>query len=417
MKIAVVLAAGGARGAYQAGALDVLLPVLEARGERPSLFVGASVGALNAVGLAASAHRSAAEQADDLLWRWERATKPNVLRPLWQQLPLVALRYGAETLAIHVLRLQGLLGTEPLAKSLRRLIDWQQFHRNVADGAVSAVAAMATVVRSGRVVAFVEAAPGTVRPPPSATIDYVAAQLDVPHVRASAAIPMLFPAIRIDEPRTAAGWYVDGSTRLHAPLKPALDLGAERLVVLGTTGLAPRAPAPQDADLDNVDLGDGAVTLLNAMLEDCLRRDVRQLGEVNSFFADEQQEASASRRYRAALGKPAYRRVPFMVVAPPDPDEISRLAMDVYHANYHNLRGLLDPDFQLMHRLLGSDSPLQGELLSFLLFDADFIAELVRLGRRDARRWLREHPGDPWQVEPLQPLLPESGPNRTDGPS
>jgi NTE family protein len=42
--VALVLAGGGARGAYEAGALSVLLPVLEERGERPRIVIGTSVG-------------------------------------------------------------------------------------------------------------------------------------------------------------------------------------------------------------------------------------------------------------------------------------------------------------------------------------------------------------------------------------
>jgi NTE family protein len=42
--------------------------------------------------------------------------------------------------------------------------------------------------------------------------------------------------------------------------------------------------------------------------------------------------------------------------------------------------------------LLGGGSPSRGELLSFLLFDEEFVAALLRKGARDARRWLRRHP-------------------------
>ena len=44
-----------------------------------------------------------------------------------------------------------------------------------------------------------------------------------------------------------------------------------------------------------------------------------------------------------------------------------------------------------MARVLGS-GPNRGELLTFLFFDPDFIAELIDAGRRDARRWLARHP-------------------------
>ena len=44
-RVGLVLSGGGARGAYEAGVLSVLVPVLEARGECPTIIVGTSVGA------------------------------------------------------------------------------------------------------------------------------------------------------------------------------------------------------------------------------------------------------------------------------------------------------------------------------------------------------------------------------------
>ena len=54
--VAAVLPGGGARGAYEAGALSVLLPALEARGERVSIWCGTSVGAIDATAMASLAH-------------------------------------------------------------------------------------------------------------------------------------------------------------------------------------------------------------------------------------------------------------------------------------------------------------------------------------------------------------------------
>jgi len=39
-RIGLVISGGGARGAYEAGVLSVLLPALERRGERVSIFGG-----------------------------------------------------------------------------------------------------------------------------------------------------------------------------------------------------------------------------------------------------------------------------------------------------------------------------------------------------------------------------------------
>jgi NTE family protein len=95
--------------------------------------------------------------------------------------------------------------------------------------------------------------------------------------------------------------------------------------------------------------------------------------------------------------------VPYAAVAPHTGDELSGLAMEVFRANHGSLlRTLGDPDLQVVHRILGSDSPLQGELLSYLMFDPDFFTAAADLGRRDARRWLASDEGL-WRTGPLDP--------------
>src|SRR5438105_15898960 len=80
--VAIVLAGGGARGAYEIGALSVLLPVLEERGERPEVIVGTSVGAINAAYLAATAGDPVARALDQGARLWSELGFDDVLRPL-----------------------------------------------------------------------------------------------------------------------------------------------------------------------------------------------------------------------------------------------------------------------------------------------------------------------------------------------
>ena len=63
-RIGLVLSGGGARGAYEAGVMAVLGPALAARGERPSIYIGTSVGAVNAAYMAASEHLPADEAGE-----------------------------------------------------------------------------------------------------------------------------------------------------------------------------------------------------------------------------------------------------------------------------------------------------------------------------------------------------------------
>jgi NTE family protein len=400
-RVALVLDAGGARSAYQVGALGVLLPALDELGARPRVLIGTSAGALLSGMLAATAHLEAGDQVARLEEVLRQTTKRQVMRPLWRQVPEVLARYTSETLGLSFFRLRGLFGTEPLAQTLARSIDWDALHRNVESGLVEAVAVTATSVRSGRVVMFTESASPVPSSAPEHHGRFVDTRLQVPHLMASAAIPALFPAVRVDEPAEAAGWYVDGATRRRVPLAPALELGADRLVAIGTGGLHP-PPADPELDAVAVDLGDGGATLLGAVMDAPLRHDLRRLTELNAMTEDPEL-ASALKRHREARGQSAYRTVPYVAVAPEHGEELADVAMEVFRANHGSLRRTLgDPDLQVIHRLLGSDSPLQGELLSYLLFDPDFFDAAAELGRRDARRWVENHP-DLWRTD----VLPE----------
>ncbi len=393
--VALVLDAGGARSAYQVGALEVLLPELAERGHRPRVLVGTSAGALICGGLAAVADRDAAGQAEALRRLLDRVTKPAVIAPLWRQVPEVVARYASETLGLSRFRLRGIFGTDPLRATLRQALDWEAVHRHLSDGTLDAVAVTATTVRTGQVTLFTEGR-GTDLPSPAPGQHrrYVETTLDVEHLMASAAIPALFPSVEVRAPEEAAGWYVDGATRRRHPLVPALELGATHVVAVGTGSL--RAPAAERAaDRETVDLGDGVATLLGAVMDDPMRHDLRRLRQTNRLL-EQPEVAEVVQRVRDEDGERDLRVVPHVAVAPDRGEELAAAAMEVFDRNHRTLLGTAaDPDLQVVHRLLGSDSPLQGELLSYLLFDRDFFDAAADLGRRDARRWVQEHP-DLW---------------------
>lgn len=405
--VALVLSGGGARGAYEAGALSTLLPFLEERGERPTLFVGTSVGAINSTYLASVAGQPAADAAAGLLARWHTVDKGRVVRPIMtRQAPLSLLRYAGSILSVPNVRLPSLLDPQPLERHLARWIDWPAIARNVVAGRLGGLVVVATAAHSGRSVAFVEGA-ADVPLHHSHAIRYVRASITAEHVRASAAIPILFPPVHITAPREAAGWYFDGGTRLNTPIKPALDLGAGRVVVISPQSVAEYSEDEQDDEPDPPDFGDGALHVLQASLVDPLIEDLRMLGNINAFFADPEQ-APQAQRYREARDKPPYRPVPYLFVAPRQRGAIGELAIAVFHERYGGLKGLRAPDYPLLNRLLGGESPTHGELLSYLFFDPEFLEALAAMGRDDARHWLDAPPGakHPWQLARLDAFAP-----------
>jgi NTE family protein len=391
--VAAVLPGGGARGAYEVGALSVLLPALEERGERVSVWCGTSVGAINAAAFASLSDRPAYEQTTAAIALWTRMRKRDVVSPL------VGIG-GARTLAravTHTLGLPGIGGVasvldpSPMAQSIDRWINWSALEANIESEVVKAACVVATSVTTGEPVAFV-ASKHPQRQLVDEQIRYVQTRLTGEHVRASAAIPLLFPTVEITTPRSARGHYADGGTRLNSPIKPAVQLGAERVIVIGfepfnrigARPLPPRSP----------NLADVASNILDGLLVDQVAQDLRRLALINSFFVEDAITGTmrSPRAYRLARGQAPYRPISYALVAPRRRGEIGRLAQDVFRRRYGGLKALRDPDYLVISRALGGDTRARGELLSFVLFDPEFTRALIELGRRDAARWLRRHP-------------------------
>ena len=388
--VGLVLAGGGARGAYEAGVLVELLPWLEERGERPTVLVGTSVGALTAAFLASVAHLPAREAADELLARWGAVTQERVIRPIVRhQSPRTLLRYLAEFAGVPVVRLESLLDASPLRRTVSEWLDWESVRANLEAGSVDALAVVATSASTERAVVFVQARDQT--PVPDATlVDYVPASLGDEHVLASAAIPVFFSSVRVGLERDA-DWFFDGGTRLNTPIKPALDLGVDRVVVVATH--APFLGPEQEPAVARAgpDFADGMLELVQATLVDPLIQDLRNLGKIN-LLAD---------RLGPERARP-YRTVPYLFAGPRDVGRLGRVVADVYARHFAGPRASVRaPDVTLLTRLLGGASPAHAELLSYLFFQPQFIREAIAAGRRDARELLAA--GDPWRTAPIEP--------------
>jgi NTE family protein len=308
------------------------------------------------------------------------------------------MRLAGELLELPGLRAASVLDPTPLARTLDGFIEWDALHANVASGLVHAVCVVATSVERGLPVGFVESA---ATPPRSdREIEYVHTRLNGQHVRASAAIPLLFPPVEVSAPLGAAGHYVDGATRLNAPIAPALALGAQKVIVVGYEPFAIEHAGVRRGGVPR--LADVAANALDGLLLDQVAHDVRRMLAVNAFFAEHPATGTsrAARAYREAQGRPPYRRISYALVAPSRRGSIGALAEAVFRERYGGLRAVRSPDFALLSRLLGGGAAAaRGELLSFIFFDEVFIERLLALGRADAQRWLDAHPGF-WSADP-----------------
>jgi NTE family protein len=397
-RVAVVLPGGGARGAYEIGALSVLLPRLEAAGERVSIYCGTSVGAVNAALLASRAHLPAREAVAEAVDMWRSLRTNDVLaRGAGPRAAFNALRLAVESALAGRARHPGLLDTGPLRRTLERSISFKQLALNVRDGHLDAACVLATGLADDLPTAFVACRDPADLHTASEQIRYVRARFAPEHVLASAAIPLLFAPVQIGAPRAAAGFYIDGATRLNTPLKPALDLGAQRLVVIGFEPLAvtrrasARGRAPQLADV--------AANLLDRLMLDQVNADLHRLAAINLFFtasaSGDPQHTRAAEAYRQARGRRPYRRIQYAIVTPSSRRTLGLLAERILaerRSALRELRELTSLDSLLLRRLLGTAGASRGELLSFVLFDERYISALFDAGRRDARRWLKRHP-------------------------
>jgi NTE family protein len=377
-RVAVVVAGAGARGGYEAGALSVLLPRLHSAGIETSVYVGTSAGAINATIFAALAHLPADEQAQQALAVWNKITVADVFASPVLGSPAVAARFAGQLLRVPGVQLTNLVSTAPLHRYAKTAVDWDQLHTNIGRQNLT-LAVVATSGTDNRTVVFVERSSGRVPPPDdSRPIDYVAATVGPDHVLASAAIPIVFPPVHVAEPSARSGWYLDGGIRLNAPLKPALALGADAVVVVAThpekdCSTPVRGGPPPDID-------DVIVRLLDAALVDRMVEDLHSLAMINTLVDHADTTTSSGRPLRL---------IPFLAVGPAERGTLAALAEEVFEQHRRRSRGLVPAlraaELHLLGRILAGDGPRRGDLYSYLYFDPEFIEASIELGRSDAQ--------------------------------
>jgi NTE family protein len=392
---AIIFSGGGARGAYEAGVVRYLVEELPARlGHAPrfDILCGTSVGAIHACYLAATAHLGPA-RGQKLVEFWTSMKLEEVLPLSVRDLIVLPRRLlGLRRTAARMNRgeaperLYGLLNTEPLERVVLRGIPWRSIRPNVKQGLVDAVCVAATQIGTGHVVCFIEsrdrALPRWTRDP---TIHPRPTRLLPIHALASAAIPVLFPAVRV-----ASTYYADGGLRLNTPLTPALRLGADRVLVVA---LRQNPQQASEAALSEQRVGDYGSPLflfgkvLNALLLDHIDTDLSRMRVMNEIFSDGEKVYGPDflERINEVADRDRgqqFRRIEDVVIRPSA--DLGRLAGEILR-NISSTRGR-SPLIRLAARNLAGQRPGQeADLLSYLLFDGEFLAPLAELGFSDAR--------------------------------
>jgi NTE family protein len=362
--LALTLTGGGARGAYQAGVLQRLGEALDDL--EFGVITGVSAGAINAAFMAN--HRgSFGQAARELSGLWNKLSTEEVLRGTPLELAKNVTRWGVQLLSggLETLpRVRGLLDTEPLRKLLTRVLcdaegELSGVRHNLAEGRLGALAVTTTSYATGQAITFAQHAPG--HPRVSWERPYRMGQsavIGVDHVMASAAIPLLFPAVKI-----GTSWHGDGSVRQAAPLSPALRLGARRVLVISTVREPYNHPPESARDDPYPSLARIVGVTLNSLLYGHTEFDAEQLRRITSLV-------------RASPGGRAsgFETVELFLMRPSA--DLGNVAAAYEHKLPRALRYLT--------RGLGTRDENSTDLLSTLLFDAAYTERLVECGRRDA---------------------------------
>jgi NTE family protein len=364
--LALTLTGGGARGAYQAGVLQRLG---EAVGDLQfGIVTGVSAGAINAAFVAN--YRGPLQQgAHELAGLWTALSTEEVLRGAPLELARNVTRWGLQLLSggLETLpRVRGLLDTAPLRALLTRVLcdakgELSGVRDNLERGRLGAFAVTTTSYATGQAITFAERAAG--QPPVFWARPYrvgCSATISVDHVMASAAIPLLFPAVKIGN-----SWHGDGSVRQAAPLSPALRLGARRILVVSTVREPPERPLDSSRDDPYPSLARIVGVTLNSLLYGHTEFDAEQLRRITDLV-------------RASREPTSFNAVELFLMRPSA--DLGHVAAQYEHKLPRALRYLT--------RGLGTRDENSTDLLSTLLFDAAYTAQLVELGRRDAEAQL-----------------------------
>jgi NTE family protein len=362
--IALALGGGGARAAYQIGVLKAIVQYYPRNHGIPfKILCGTSAGAINATSIATHAscfHLGVRK----LEWVWRhfetrkvyRASMGGVLAHLCKMM-----LKGLQGDAVNT-DAGSLLDNEPLRGLLNQLIDFKRIDRNILNDALTALSIDTSCYNSSKSVTFFQA---------NQAIDNwhrarrsgERTRLHTEHLLASAAIPLVFPSIKLN-----LGYYGDGSVHQLAPLSSPIHLGAEKIMVINLE--SPHKNNPMELE-HHPKTATIAGHLLDTIFSDTLNSDLERLGRINSTL-----QLIPPEKLQHLNLKP----IETLVIKPSE--DLTRIATRHYHHMPFAVKTLLG--------LIGIDQQTDSSIVSYLLFEKPYTCELIDLGYKDAMAQMDE---------------------------
>lgn len=359
--LALVMSGGGARAAYQVGYLRGIARHFEEL-DLP-VITGVSAGAINAAYLANEAGNFR-HKAEALARLWANLDTDQIYRVDTLSVLRYALGWGARLLmgrASHAIHLKSLVDTTPLMEMMQSNLTTQRgeltgIEENIHNGRLRAIAITASSYSTGRSITWIQGK--GINTWERAHRKSVITNLHLNHILASASLPMFFPAVHVVD-----GWYGDGGIRLTAPLSPAIHLGGRRLLAISTRYLRQE----EERELTNIDdyppPAQVVGAMFNAVFLDLFDNDALRLQRVNDLIN------------RIPGGQYGELQPVKLLLLRPSRD-LGRLA--------NEFEPSLPRTFRFMTRGLGTGETRSNDLLSMIMFQPDYINQLLDLGTTDA---------------------------------